>query len=231
MSKLTEWWNNSSKSRKKVAILCATSIILMLINVIGVFRYYESLKKVYKIFTALPIIILFLYITNVLKTSSKTIKITIFAVIAGQYLFVIAGQYLFVLIHHFYFDFFDFWYYIIIFLLFLVAIWCEWKKYSKLAWKIAPICVNLILYSIYFIQTLTRMGADLGYFLWAVGDIAQILFCIALLIFVLLTDLPNKNIEKLPAKRALEVLKMQLDEGIIREDEYQAKRAEIIKKL
>lgn len=221
MSKVTEWWNNSSKSRKKVAILCAISIILMLINVITVFRYYGSLSKVYKIFTALPIIMLFLYITNVLKTSSKTIKITIFAVIAGQYLFLLI-----------YYVYFDFWYYIqiIIFLLFLVAIWCEWKKYSTLAWKIAPICVNLILYSIYFIQTLIKMGAVLDY-LWAAGDIAQILFCIALLIFVLLTDLPNKNIEKLPAKRALEVLKMQLDEGIIREDEYQAKRAEIIKKL
>lgn len=224
MSKLTEWWNNSSKSRKKVAILCAISIILMLINVITVFRYNGSLPKVYiykMIFTSLPIIILFLYITNVLKTSSKTIKITIFAVIAGQYLFLLI-----------YYVYFNFWYYIqiIIFLLFLVAIWCEWKKYSKLAWKIAPICVNFILYSIYFIQMLTRMGGALGY-LWAAGDIAQILFCIALLIFVLLTDLPNKNIEKLPAKRALEVLKMQLDEGIICEDEYRAKRAEIIKKL
>ena len=74
-------------------MLCAISFILMLINVITVLKYYEyagysglyvSLSKVYKIFTALPIIILFLYITNVLKTNSKVIKITIFALTAGE---------------------------------------------------------------------------------------------------------------------------------------------------
>lgn len=199
----------------------------MLINVITVLKYYEyagysglyvSLSKDYKIFTALPIIILFLYITNVLKTNSKVIKITIFAMTAGQYLFLlIFGSRSMIMIFQ-----------IPIFVAFLIAIWGEWKDYSRLEWKIIPICIALILYFFYFIQRLTRLrdGFDYG---WAAGDIAQMLFCIALLIFIQLTDLP-KNIEKLPPKRALEVLK-KLGEGVIREDEYQAKRAEIIKKL
>lgn len=116
------------------------------------------------------------------------------------------------------------------------------KGFSKKIYIIiAVVCgvlselVSLISF-IGYIARYIEDGLYLYLFTWPLAIIGSIALYMALLFFSLNNKMPvaikkEKNTEKMNPEQALRVLKDKLDFGTITEEEYQAKRAEIISKL
>ena len=96
-----------------------------------------------------------------------------------------------------------------------------------------PIAVGFVSWIFVALMFFTEMGDIFGYILYGlIFYLALFLLCLTNYVF----DTPSlqkqlKNITKLPPEKALTVLNQSLADGMITEDEYNAKRAEIIAKL
>lgn len=217
-------------------------IIVYFISKYKYFAYSELLFDAISFVVMLvPIVLLILYVFKFFKDGKATIIVPIiFGCLALTYLLSIIR----ILSNNSYFDWFTLILNLIYIATFVLAILSALKGLNNKVFIIIPTAFSLLTNAVdligIIINVIYKTSFDL-IFIYLASLIVNSTLNVALLIFGLKNRIPNilnvspeeemKIIEKMKPKQALELLKDNLDMGIITEEEYQEQRSNIISNL